>query len=415
MSIPEPGFVVFLAAGAHLADGPPRRAAACAVVAAGLAIAGLRAAATPLPTAFVAVDGALIVVAAALAVAAAAWSWRHRERSWSVLAAASLLIGVVGVAAGPGWVVAGAPLLPLLGAVGVLAVAGYALYSAGRVVRFREDVRATAPPTGQYRAAVGLIAGTVAAGFGPDVGLVIIGVLIATWSAWALRRAAGGSRVPAAPVLTLPLLGAWWLMATIAGPEGLRVEALSLLPMSPTAERLLAPVFLLAGWATAGLWPLHRQVDGVLLAPAGAILLIRIVIPTMPDGLEHWRPLAMPLIAAGAWHAALSGRTPGLALAMAWVGLLGLMPGGRLGAALLLAVALVAELGRLASSSPARRFTLLASGVAAAIGGVLAVEAGLRGEVVYTVLVAAALVAAVGHASGQAITASERSTPEPSR
>jgi hypothetical protein len=203
--------------------------------------------------------------------------------------------------------------------------------------------------------------------------------------------------VPAAPILTLPLLGAWWLMATIAGPEGLRVGALPLLPMSPAAERLLAPVFLLAGWATAGLWPLHRQLDGALLAPAGAILLIRIVIPTMPDGLEHWRPLAMPLLAAGAWHAALSGRTPGLALALAWVGLLGLTPGGRLGAALLLAGALVVELGRLAPSSPARRFTMLASGVAAAIGGVLALEAGLRGEVVYTLLVVAALVALVGH------------------
>jgi hypothetical protein len=135
----------------------------------------------------------------------------------------------------------------------------------------------------------------------------------------------------------------------------------------------------------------------------------------MPDGLEHWRPLAMPLLVAGAWHAALSGRTSGLTVGMAGVGLLSLAPEGRLGAALLLGGALVIELGRLAPSLPARRLTALASGVAAAVGGVLAVEAGLRGEVVYTVLVVAALVAAVGHGSGQAITASERSTPEPSR
>ena len=241
------------------------------------------------------------------------------------------------------------------------------------------------------------------------------GVIVAAWSAYLLRRTTGGAGLPVGPMLTLSLLAAWWLMATIAGPEGLSIAALPVVPTSPAAERLLAPVFLLAAWATAGLWPLHRQADAALLAPAGALLIARIVIPALPDGLEHWRALAMPLIVAGTGHAALSGRAKGLAVGMAWVGLLGATPGGRLGAALLLGGALVLELSRLAAASRAMRLTVSASAIAAGIGGVVAAEAGLRAEVVYTVLAVAALVAAVGHGSRQAMTASERSTTDPNR
>jgi hypothetical protein len=61
------------------------------------------------------------------------------------------------------------------------------------------------------------------------------------------------------------------------------------------------------------------------------------------------------------------------------------------------------------------RLTVSASAIAAGIGGVLAAEAGLRAEVVYTVLAVVALVAAVGHGPRQAMTASERSTTDPSR
>ena len=414
MTMMELAFIVLLTGSVLAWDGPSRGAAASAVVAAGLAIAGLRAAATPLPPGFLAVDGALAAVAVALAITSASLYWRRRAGPMPVLAPATVLAGAAGLAVGSARIVGAAPVGLFAVAVSGVAAVGWALYGIGRVARLPE-YRDTGPRVFHRRAAFGLIAGTAAAGLGPHLGIVVCGVIVAAWSAYLLRRTTGGAGLPVGPMLTLSLLAAWWLMATIAGPEGLSIAALPVVPTSPAAERLLAPVFLLAAWATAGLWPLHRQADAALLAPAGALLIARIVIPALPDGLEHWRALAMPLIVAGTGHAALSGRAKGLAVGMAWVGLLGATPGGRLGAALLLGGALVLELSRLAAASRAMRLTVSASAIAAGIGGVVAAEAGLRAEVVYTVLAVAALVAAVGHGSRQAMTASERSTTDPNR
>jgi hypothetical protein len=405
-------FAALLTGTVLLSPGLAQRMATAAVVAAGLGLAGLRAASTPLPAAFLAVDGALMIVTVVLAFTSAVRAWRRREAT--VLAPVCIVAGAIGLVVGSGWVVAASRPLALLGAAGSVAAVGLALYGLGRVIRFRERDPVAGRPSRHPAATAGWVAGVAAAGLGPHLGLVIIGVIVATWSAWLVRRSNGGPRVPVSPVLTFPLLGGWWLMATIAGPEGLSIGALPLLPASPAAERLLAPVFLLAGWATAGLWPLHRQVDGALLAPVGAILLARVAIPILPDGVEHWRPLAMPLIVAGVWHAALSGRHGELAVGLAWIGLLGLTAGGQLGAALLLAGALATELGRKWPASRVAQLGLSAANVAAGIGGVLAVEAGLRGEVVYTVLAVAALLAAVGHASREAMIPSARSITEPS-
>jgi hypothetical protein len=119
----------------------------------------------------------------------------------------------------------------------------------------------------------------------------------------------------------------------------------------------------------------------------------------------------MPLVVAGLWHAALSARPASLAVGLAWIGLLGGTASGKRGAVLLLAAALVLELGRLDErlrhSRPARVLVAAAS----SLGGMLALEAGLRTEVVYTVAAAAALMSAM--AAAQAMTASVRSTTEP--
>src|SRR6185437_11509632 len=247
------------------------------------------------------------------------------------------------------------------------------------------------------RAAIGgVAAGGLATAAGPHLAVVLMGVMVAAWSAYALRRSAGRPPVPLAPLLTLGLVPAWWLLATIAGPDGLHMGALSAIPASPAAERLLAIPLLLAGWALAGLWPLQRQVPGELVAGIGVLLMVRVAIPVVPDGLEHWRPLAMPLIAAGTWHAALSLRRLLVAVGVAWVGLLGPGRDGTVAAALLLATALLAVL----LSWRAIRSPLLAR-VAAAVtalgfgsGALLAIESGLHAEVVYTVLAAGAVVAA---------------------
>jgi hypothetical protein len=125
----------------------------------------------------------------------------------------------------------------------------------------------------------------------------------------------------------------------------------------------------------------------------------------------------MPLVVAGIWHAALSGRRAAMAVGLAWVGLLAATRPGLLGAGLLLSGAVAIQLlGERADALPgptavARLLSLLAMGW----GALLAVAAGLGAEVVYTVLAAAGLVAALGRLNGtQAMTASARSATPPS-
>jgi hypothetical protein len=290
-------------------------------------------------------------------------------------------------------------------ALAAVAGAGLALHVIGRWIRFPKD-RSAGPTPWRRSVALGLAVGAIATGLGPHLGVVALGAILAAWSSHAMSRDKGGSRLPFAPLLTLPLVGAWWLMATIAGPEGLGIAALPLVPLSWAAEGLLAPILLGATWAMTGLWPLHRQMRGALAAPVAAVLLVRVAAPAMPDGLEHWRPLAIPLVLLGIWHAALSGRWSSVAVGLAWIGLMGGSSAGRAGAALLLGASVLVELRP--------RAPRVAAGVLAGMGGLLAVEAGLRVEVVYTVLAAAAVVAATGYVSRAAMIASEPSAVEPS-
>jgi hypothetical protein len=125
----------------------------------------------------------------------------------------------------------------------------------------------------------------------------------------------------------------------------------------------------------------------------------------------------MPLVVAGVWHAALSGRLPRVAVGMAWIGLVAPDGLGVAGAVLLMAAGLAVELveristlrvGRLAPAAQA--LPLIAFGW----GALLVVGAGLRGEVVYTAVAVGGLVALCGRPWPQAITASAPSTTSPS-
>ena len=399
MPILECGFLLLLLGAWLLPDAASRRASALAAIAAGLATAGLRAGATPLPPGFLAVDGALFVLAVILAFGSTLLAGRPQAPS-AVIGAGALVAGAIGLGWGAREIVAAAPKGPLLLALVALTGLGVVLLLIGRFVHLPP-----APEAGKPRAslagALGLLTGTVTTAAGPHLSLVVLGVILAAWSGWLLQRARGGPKVPLAPVLTLLLLlPAWWLMATIAGPEGLAVGALPLLPTSPAAERLLAPLILVAAWATTGLWPLHRHVPPALLAPVGALLLARVAIPAFPNGLEHWRSLAMPMIVLGIWHAALSGRLTGVGVGLAWIGLLGASREGLIGAALLLTGALALELTRLADERFRRWSPLagVASALAAGAGALLAVESGLGAEVVYTVLAVGGVAMAAGRA-----------------
>ncbi|MDQ3137419.1 MAG: hypothetical protein M3Q93_07520, partial [Gemmatimonadota bacterium] len=337
----------------------------------------------------------LFVVAMVLAAVAATVAGRARRDVPSLIAAASLMVGAVGLGWGARDWIATAPTGGLVRALAVLVPIGLFLYAVGRLVRLQSRV-VQGPTWARRNALAGLLGGAALVAAGTHVPLVLAGLVLSVWSGWLLERAAGGSRMPLAPSLTLVLLPAWWLMRAIAGPEGLAMAALPSLPTSPAAERLLAPLFLVAAWATTGLWPLHRQLPAALAAPVGAMLLARVAIPTVPDGMEHWRPLMMPAIVLGIWHAALSERPSGVAIGLAWVGLLGASRGGVTGAALLLAGALMFDLATAWRERLGRWLPVAvgASALAAGAGGLLAVESGLHAEVVYTVLAVSGVAAA---------------------
>jgi hypothetical protein len=235
-----------------------------------------------------------------------------------------------------------------------------------------------------------MAASTAATALGPHVAVVFLGVIMTAWSGFFLFGPGVGTRmgrVPLAPLLSLLLLPGYWLLATVAGPEGLSIAALPLVPLSPAAESLIAPALLLAGWSAAGLWPLHRQLPGAFTGPAGALLLSRIALPLAAGALEHWRPVVVPLVILGMWHAAARARWPLLAVGGALLGIAGVTPSGATGAGWLIGSALILELSRMRSfSEGVARLARVVGWISGAWGGLLVLEGGLHGEVVYTTL-----------------------------
>jgi hypothetical protein len=407
----QSGFLLVLLGAALVPSPRARSGGALAAMAAGLALAML-------PRAMVPVEAALLTLAIVLAAGALAGALGETVRRdltvESLGGAGALGAGALALAwTGRAW--PGAPRGAFVTTLLVIAGAGAILMLVGRQVRL--------PPSREHLAArprsavVGLVLGAIAVAIGPHVAVVFLGVIAAAWSGWRLQRAAGGSGVPVAPALTLLLLPAYRLMDAIAGPEGLGIAVLGELPLSPAAERLLAPALLLAAWAVAGLWPLHRQQPGPFTAGVGVLLLARIVLPAMPAGVEHWRALVLPIVVIGLWHAALSARWSLVGVAMAWVGVMAPGRGGMAGAGLLVAGALLIELAAQLGPAHLRRAALprVAAGLAAGWGAVAAVESSLYGEVVYTVVAIGGLVAAAGGWAGrQAMTASEPRNTAPS-
>jgi hypothetical protein len=393
----HPGFLLALVGAALVRGDRGRRLAALATATAGLGLAALPT--VPIPAGqpdlagFMSVEAALLTLGAALALLAAVEGIREGRSPGSLVGSAAVAGGGVGVGLAAVPVLAAAPVGALLIALLSVAALGILLILGARRLGVAPHPDLESVAASPALAAIGL--GTLVAAAAPFTGAVFAATIVTAAGGWLLRRAVAG-RIPVAPLLTLLLLPAWWLMRTNAGPEGLAVTSLPDLPWSPAAERLLAPVLLIAAWSTSGLWPLHRQEPAVLTAPVGALLLVRVVLPAIPDGVEHWRALAMPLVVVGLWHAVLTGRRAGAVSALAWVGLLSSEPSGRLAAGLLLAGGLVMRLAGKAPRMGLGAALRLCAVVSAGVGAFLAIGAGLRAEVVYSVMAAAALIAAVG-------------------
>lgn len=345
---------------------------------------------------FLVVNAGLLLLGAILLVAGAVVAGPGPLRP------SARLVTALGVALlwrpGAGFVAAAGP-LQALGAAVALGIAGSGLIAAGRALAFSDGMRRPAgrvfrapleaPPLsrGLPGPALMLVLAVVAVGLGTHVAAVFLGVIVGGWAAYLVSRTPAMRPVPVAPVLTLALVPAYWLLATIAGPIGLGVGTLAEVPVSPAAQSVIASLLLLAAWATAALWPLHRQFPGALAAPLGALLLARIALPLTPAGLEYWRPVAVPLLVLGLWHAGAHARWPLLASGAAVLGAAGATTGGAGGGLWLLVAGVALEFAALRPRPTwVTRSIRSAAWLVASWGGLRVVEGGLRGEVVYTAL-----------------------------
>ena len=288
-----------------------RRLAAGGLAALALALGALRVGDRgSLPGDFAAVELALVLlgalVLAAAVLPAVRGGWRGAVAALLLAAGFLLLMGNLRAVGSV------APLAGTLAALAVVAgVAGLAWQGARLVLRrWPAPGAGTAPRIGPRWAGCAA-AGVVLAAIGPQVLLIFAGVVL---SALAIGSdALGGRRLsPArAVVIVVIALGpAAWLLVTIAGDQSLATAELSELPLSPAAEVLLAPLLLLAAWSVAGLWPMPRSTITGIAGLAGLMLIARVAVPALPEGLEHWRPLAYPILSVGLWQAVVSRRWP---------------------------------------------------------------------------------------------------------
>jgi hypothetical protein len=239
---------------------------------------------------------------------------------------------------------------------------------------------------------------------------VISGALLAAIAAqlFARRRGTVGV-VPVLPMLTLALLPAYWLMTTVAGPEGQSIAALRDAPFSEAAEILLIPCLVLPAWGFLSLWPLAPFVPGPVLAPLGVALLVRIGVDILPEGMLHWQPLLAPLIVVALLLGGTAGGWTAVAGALALLGASSATTAGRAGAEIMGVLAMMGGLAAYVRSSEgavavmgtavrARAAAILpfVGAPLAAWAFLLVMTGSLRSQVLYSVLAAAATLLALG-------------------
>lgn len=360
----------------------------------------------------------LVLLGALLALVASGW----RSPS-GVLASGFALIAAAGGSAG---LLALAPYIgwgPLAGWAIGLAVAALILGILARAARAGEPFRRldrhlleTRPPhpilvpssLGEVIWLGGLLVSGVVALAAPTLRATTLAIAVAAVASHVLlRRSRSGSPIPVPVLLALFLVPVVTYFTAIAGNPNPALHDLAQAPFSPAAEVRIFPWVALAAFGLAGLWPLHGLVLP-LVAPLAGVVLIRLGTGPLPDGAEHWAPLAMPVLVIGAWHAAatinpqvITRRTAALLVAG---GLAGGLAGadGITGAWYLLATALV--LPWLVLSAEFLRRIPLRLGMLAWLvpgyAGWLVAQAGLNRQVTYTVLLVAAVAVAVWRGSG---------------
>lgn len=174
-----------------------------------------------------------------------------------------------------------------------------------------------------------LFGGLLLAALGPHLIVVAAGVFLALVSAAAAALRCRRARWIGLVLLGAALLGGgFFLLFTILGAGGGRMNEIAAGPFSPPAERLLVILFGLGSLVIAGVFPFHLAPWRLSLSPIAAILLARLLVPALPEGLGDWQAPAMFWLAVAVATAALSGRW---AAAMVAGGLLGIWSGRSLG------------------------------------------------------------------------------------
>ncbi|HEV8125179.1 MAG TPA: hypothetical protein VGP80_13120 [Gemmatimonadales bacterium] len=401
--------VLLFVAGAALLPTPRRRAlAVVGTVAIGLALAALQVAPAAAPISFFHINNGLETLGLLLVLWSAARELRGLQLAAMpgvlVVLAASVVatLGLLPVVRSIGW-------FTVLGVALLIGAAGFALATLGRLARVLEPWRRldqvllerhppplvpVLPTTADMVWFAGLLAAAIAICFAPSLRAVSLATMIVAVTGHVLmRRRAAGSPVPFAALFALFMIPVFTYVRAISGEANPNVAELVNAPFSPAAEVQIFPWVWLVAWGLAALWPLHGLVFP-LVAPIGAILLIRLGAHPLPDGAEHWAPLLMPLALLGLWHAAATvhdaavhrRRVLGLLTAGAFFGIVA-GGGGEAGAWWLIASALVGPWFVSGCELLGIRWGLdRLLWVIPAYGGYLIVEAGLTRQVTWTVL-----------------------------
>jgi hypothetical protein len=253
----------------------------------------------------------------------------------------------------------------------------------------------------------GLVISTALVGILPTLWSTLAAMAVAAWCAHAMARHRGdGPEWPWAFLAVAGLGAAVRYMAVIVGVTDPAMTALPDAPFSTPAEYLLAPGVLLAAWGLLGLPPFTRFAPGTLLAPVGLLVVYRVAVAGLPDGVDHWRPVLWSAVAAAMLIAAVARDRRQLVVAVALLALTAMDAGTGLAAALLLGGAMVALAGpTLVPHAP--RGAWRAGWLACGGGGMLTLRAALPHEVVLSLVGVVAVLLALSATGGHA------AAPEP--
>ncbi len=353
----------------------------------------------------------VLVLAAAL-VAAFRGGGRGAAGWWAaglVLVAGTTSIGQLLPPVWPaGWSIALATTVSLAATGGLAGVLGPKLRLAQAVRRLDRALSpvggaAGGPPWDpwQSRLLTVLVLGAALALVALQLHVLLGAVALSACAGMLLERRTGRGGFPVVFVLALlVLVMVWGALVRVAGGMPLGLLALGDAPYSPAFEVLMAPALALLAWSFLGLWPFHLSIRGPVMPLLGATLVVRLLAPVLPHGLEHWQPILYPLAVAAAWHGAASARD---AETLTAVGALGMLSGDAVAgwAGLALAgVGVVFEarrrlLERGLDLNPRGRVAVAALLVLAAILLVPVISGALGAEVLYSVLAVAGGISAL--------------------